>query len=246
MTAGPDGTRRRATKRSARTPGRSPRPRRTVTFADRADAGHRLARRLTHLRDADPVVLALPRGGFPVAAEVARELGAPLDVVLVRKLGVPLQPELAMGAVGEGDVLVLNPAIVDHAGVGETELAEIVARARDEIARRRRRFRPDRDRVPLAGRTALLVDDGIATGATARAACRVVRAQGATRVVLAAPVCLASTADDLRAEVDELVCLETPEEFFGVGMSYADFAQVTDDEAVEILRRAMPPPRRGA
>lgn len=228
----PGGTRRRAGA--------------SVAFRDRTDAGRRLARRLAHLRDEAPVVLALPRGGFPVAAEVARELDAPLDVVLVRKLGVPLQPELAMGAVGEGGVLVLNQSIVDRAGVGEAELAEIVARARTEIARRARRFRPRRDRVPLEGRTALLVDDGVATGATARAACRVVRAQGATRVVLAAPVCLASTAGELRAEVDELVCLQTPEEFFGVGTFYADFAQVPDDEAVELLRRAVPlPERRG-
>jgi putative phosphoribosyl transferase len=209
-----------------------------VPFTDRTEAGRRLAARLGHLRDADVVVLALPRGGFPVAAEVARALGAPLDAILVRKLGVPLQPELAMGAVGEDGVLVLNEAIVRRAQVDEAELAEITDRARAEVERRARRLRPGRDRVSLAGRTALLVDDGIATGATARAACRVARAQGAARVVLAVPVGAPDTAARLRREVDELVCLETPEEFFGVGRWYADFPQVPDDEAVELLRRA--------
>ncbi len=209
-----------------------------MSFTDRADAGRRLARALQHLRNEDVVVLALPRGGFPVAAEVARALAAPLDVILVRKLGVPFQPELAMGAVGEGGVLVLNESVVRRAQVSAAELAEIEREARTEIDRRARRFRPGRDRVSLAGRTALLVDDGVATGATARAACRVARELGASRVVLAAPVCALDAEASLRDEVDELVCLATPERFFGVGYFYDDFHQVSDEEVAELLRRA--------
>jgi putative phosphoribosyl transferase len=211
-----------------------------MSFTDRASAGRRLARRLQHLRGEDVVVLALPRGGFPVAAEVADALSAPLDVILVRKLGVPLQPELAMGAVGEGDVLVLNEDVVRRARVGEVELAGVEREARAEIERRARRYRPGRERRSLAGRTALLVDDGIATGATARAACRVAREQGAARVVLAVPVCARDTADRLRGEVDELVCLETPDRFFGVGRCYADFTQVADEDVADLLRRTAP------
>ncbi|MDD7942435.1 phosphoribosyltransferase [Actinomycetospora lutea] len=210
-----------------------------MMFIDRVDAGRRLAGDLQHLPSEDLVVLGLPRGGVPVAFEVAQALGAPLDVILVRKLGVPFQPELAMGAVGEGDVLVLNERIFHWAHVSEAELGEIERRGRDEVERRARRFRRDRARLTLAGRTALLVDDGIATGATARAACQVARAQGAARVVLAAPVCAPDTAVRLRREVDELVCLSLPDQFLGVGQFYADFAQVTDDEVAELLRRAV-------
>jgi putative phosphoribosyl transferase len=211
-----------------------------VRFTDRAAAGRELAARLGHLAGTDLVVLALPRGGFPVAAEVARELGGPLDVVLVRKLGVPFQPELAMGAVGEGGVLVRNESIMRWARVREPEIAAAAREAQAEIERRAQRFRPGRGPVPLIGRTALLVDDGVATGATARAACRVVRARGAARVVLAAPVCAPDTVAKLSREVDELVCLETPEKFFGVGGWYDDFAQVPDDVAAELLRRGAP------
>lgn len=209
-----------------------------MPFIDRVDAGRRLAGRLQHLRGEDIVVLGLPRGGVPVAFEVARALGAPLDVIVVRKLGVPFQPELAMGAVGEGDVLVMNESVVRMVHVSEAELAEIERRARTELDRRAARFRRDRPRLPLTGRTAVLVDDGIATGATARAACQVAKAQGAARVVLAVPVCSPDTADRLRKEVDELVCLETPEWFFGVGQFYASFRQVPDEEVVDLLHRA--------
>ncbi|MDD7965439.1 phosphoribosyltransferase family protein [Actinomycetospora lemnae] len=208
-------------------------------FIDRVDAGRQLAGALQHLRTEDVVVLGLPRGGVPVAAEVARVLGAPLDVIVVRKLGVPFQPELALGAVGEGDVLVLNERIFHWAHVSEAELAEIERRGRGEVERRARRFRRDRARLPLSGRTALLVDDGIATGATARAACQVARAQGAVRVVLAAPVCAPDAAARLREEVDELVCLELPHRFLGVGQSYGDFSQVADEEVADLLRRAV-------
>lgn len=208
-------------------------------FTDRVDAGRQLAGELLHLRHEDVVVLGLPRGGLPVAFEVAEALDAPLDVIVVRKLGVPSRPELAMGAVGEGDVLVLNEDVVRRAHVSEAELAGIERRGRREVERCARRFRRDRARLSSAGRTALLVDDGIATGATVRAACQVARAQGAARVVLAAPVCAPDTAARLRREVDELVCLELPHRSLGVGQSYADFSQVTDEEVAETLRRAV-------
>ena len=209
-----------------------------MPFIDRVDAGRRLAGRVRHLRGEDVVVLGLPRGGVQVAFEVARELGAPLDVLVVRKLGVSFQPELAMGAVGEGDVLVMIEPVVRRAHVSKAELAEIERRARSELDRRVQQFRRDRPRLALTGRTAVLVDDGIATGATVRAACQVARAQGASRVVLAVPVCSPDTAERLRKEVDELVCLESPAWFFGVGQVYADFRQVSDDEVVDLLRRA--------
>lgn len=209
-----------------------------TTFLDRTDAGLRLADRLEHLRGADVVVLGLPRGGVPVAFEVARRLGAPLDVVVVRKLGVPFQPELALGAVGEDGALVLNEDVVRRAHVSAVELGETARRALAEVDRRAQRFRTGRSRLPLTGRTALVVDDGIATGATALAACRIVRAQGATRVVLAAPVCARDTATRLDREVDELVCLLAPRGFAAVGEYYADFDQTSDEEVVDLLARA--------
>jgi putative phosphoribosyl transferase len=211
---------------------------RKASFADRRDAGRRLARRLAPLRGADVVVLGLPRGGVPVAYEVAQELAAPLDVILVRKLGVPFQPELALGAVGEGGVLVLNEQVVALAGVHGADLAAIEHRETTELQRRAQLFRGDRPRVSLQGRTALVVDDGIATGATARAACRVARAQGASRVVLAAPACSPRTAASLRHEVDELVVLETPADFAAVGQVYTDFRPTEDAEVIELLRRS--------
>ncbi|MDQ4102429.1 MAG: phosphoribosyltransferase, partial [Actinomycetota bacterium] len=156
-------------------------------FVDRADAGRQLGQRLLHLRGLDAVILGLPRGGIVVAAEVARALDAPLDVILVRKLGVPAQPELAMGAIGEGGVRLVLPEIVQRAGVSRAELLAVESRERAELQRRAQRFRGERARVPLTGRIAVIVDDGIATGSTARAACQVARAQGAARVVLAVP-----------------------------------------------------------
>jgi putative phosphoribosyl transferase len=214
-------------------------PTRRASFADRRDAGRRLALRLAHLRGEDVVVLGLPRGGVPVAFEVARELAAPLDVILVRKLGVPFQPELALGAVGEGGVLVLNEHVMALAGVHRADLAAIERRETAELERRAQRFRGDRPRVSLRGRTALVVDDGIATGATARAACRVARAAGAARVVLAVPVCSPRTAASMRHEVDELVVLETPAAFAAVGQVYADFRPTEDAEVMELLRRSV-------
>jgi putative phosphoribosyl transferase len=209
-----------------------------VRFLDRSDAGRRLGERLEKFRGQDVVVLGLPRGGVPVAAEVARALAAPLDVVVVRKLGVPFQPELAMGAVGEGGVLVVNERVVALSGATPDELAQIEQRERTELDDRVRRFRGDRPRISLAGRTAVLVDDGIATGSTARAACDVARALGATRVVLAVPVAARDTLRQLAADVDELICLEAPRDFAAVGQFYADFRATRDEEVVELLYRA--------
>ena len=153
-----------------------------MSFLDRTDAGRRLAQRTLHLRGENVVVLGLPRGGVPVAAEVARALRAPLDVIVVRKLGVPVQPELGMGAIGEGGVRIINPEVVAIAHVTDAEIAAVERRERAELERRARRFRGERRRTPLTGRTAIIIDDGIATGSTARAACQVARAQGAVRV----------------------------------------------------------------
>ncbi|WP_046469812.1 phosphoribosyltransferase [Allosalinactinospora lopnorensis] len=204
-------------------------------FVNRDDAGHRLAARLEHLRGADVVVLGLPRGGVPVAFEVARALEAPLDVIVVRKLGAPFQPELAMGAVGEGGVRVVNEDLVAVIRIAPEELAAVEEHERAELERRALRFRRHRERVDLAGRTAVVVDDGIATGATARAACQVARAQGAQRVVLAVPVGPPDTIEHIRSVADEVVCVETPGAFHAIGQWYADFAQVRDEEVVALL-----------
>jgi putative phosphoribosyl transferase len=208
-----------------------------VLFVDRVDAGRRLADRLQHLRGKDAVVLGLPRGGVPVAFEVAQALDAPLDVIVVRKLGVPFQPELGMGAIGEDGVRIINPEIVQLARVTDAELAEVERRERAELERRARRFRGDRPRVAVAGKTAVVVDDGIATGSTARAACQVARAQGASRVVLAVPVAPPGWTARLEGDADELVCLETPEPFFAIGQWYADFSQTADEDVVDCLER---------
>jgi len=207
-----------------------------MPFLDRPEAGRRLADRLLHLRGEDVVVLGLPRGGVPVAAEVARALGAPLDVILVRKLGVPVQPELGMGAIGEGDVRIINAEVVALTHVTDAEIAAVEKRERAELDRRGRRFRGGRQRAPLAGRTAVIIDDGIATGSTARAACQVARAQGAVRVVLAAPVAPPSACTALAAAADEVICLETPAHFLAIGEWYQDFTQTSDQEVVALLR----------
>ena len=209
-----------------------------MPFLDRSDAGRRLAGRMLHLRGEDVVVLGLPRGGVPVAAEVARALGAPLDVILVRKLGVPVQPELGMGAIGEGGVRIINPEVVAITRVTGGEIAAVETRERAELERRARRFRGDRPRTPLTGRTAIVVDDGIATGSTARAACQVARAQGAVRVVLAVPVAPPSARTALADDADEVICLETPRHFLAIGEWYQDFSQTSDGEVVRLLRLA--------
>jgi putative phosphoribosyl transferase len=207
-------------------------------FRDRLDAGRRLAPLLAHLRDAHPVVVGLPRGGVPVAAEVAKVLEAPLDVIVVRKLGVPFQPELGMGAIGEDGIKVVNDEVVRMAGVSERQLATVEARERVELERRAQTFRAGRPRIPLAGRTVIVVDDGIATGSTARAACQVARAEGATRVVLAVPGAPADWTQRLAGEADELICVVTPDPFWAVGQLYRDFTQTTDREVVDCLMAA--------
>jgi putative phosphoribosyl transferase len=209
-----------------------------MLFIDRVDAGRRLAHELRHLRDENVVVLGLPRGGVPVAFEIARELHAPLDVIVVRKLGVPFQPELGFGAIGEGGVRIIDHHAVRITGLTEREITAVEASERAELVRRLRRFRGDRPPVPLAGRTVLVVDDGIATGSTARAACMVVRAKGAERVVLAVPVGPAEAVASLRHDADEVVCLHIPELFFSIGGWYAEFSQTRDDEVVALLGKA--------
>ncbi|HSJ28932.1 MAG TPA: phosphoribosyltransferase family protein [Acidimicrobiia bacterium] len=210
-------------------------------FDDRIQAGRRLARRLTHLAGRDVVVLGLPRGGVPVAHEVAKALGAPLDVIVVRKLGVPSQPELAMGAIGEGGVRLVDPATVRLAGVSERALASVEERERAELDRRARLFRGDRPPVSLDGKIAVIVDDGIATGSTARAAARVARALGASRVVVATPVAPREVMNRLGGDADEVVVVETPEPFYAIGQFYRDFTQTSDREVTELLREGAKP-----
>jgi predicted phosphoribosyltransferase len=208
-----------------------------VRFTDRADAGRRLAERLRGELSADAVVLGLPRGGVPVGYEVAAALGLPLDVVVVRKLGLPYQPELAMGAVGE-DVLVLNEHLLRAARVDAADLAAVERRERAEVARRTEALRAGRPPVPIAGREVVVVDDGIATGSTARAACQVVRARGARRVVLAAPVAPTNTARALADAADELVLVHVSDRFGAVGQFYVDFGQTSDEEVTALLALA--------
>ncbi|WP_433560325.1 alpha/beta family hydrolase [Nocardia sp. CA-151230] len=207
-------------------------------FEDRAEAGRRLAERLVTLRGKDVVVLGLPRGGIPVAYEVARSLDAPLDVIVVRKLGVPHQPELAFGAIGEDGIRVINDAVVKRADLTDTEMALVEQRERWELDHRAARFRAGRSHIPLTDRIAVIVDDGFATGATACAACQVARAQGASQVVLAVPVASRHALQTLAREADEVICIEQPTFFYAVGRWYHHFGQTTDDEVVELLDHA--------
>ena len=213
-----------------------------MPFLDRAEAGKRLASLLTGQlmieRGAGTVVLGLPRGGIPVAYEIARALGAPLDVILVRKIGLPAQPELAMGAIGEDGVRVINDDVVDAEHVSDLQFAAVEERERAELGRRAERYRPGLPRVPLTGKTAIVVDDGIATGATARAACQVARAHGAARVVLAVPVAPPASIGALASVADDVVCVEAPEPFLAIGQWYQDFAQTGDEEVVDLLRQS--------
>jgi putative phosphoribosyl transferase len=203
-------------------------------FRDRAHAGRELARSLEGFRGQDLVVLGLPRGGVPVAFEVATALDAPLDVVVVRKLGVPFQPELAMGAVGELGARVVDRHLMAMAGITTEELAAVERRERAELERRVAQLRRGHPRVPLAGRVAVVVDDGMATGSTARAACQVVRELGAARVVLAVPVAPRDALGDV-VEADEVVCVATPHPFLAVGRHYSDFTPTNDAEVVMLL-----------
>jgi putative phosphoribosyl transferase len=206
-----------------------------MRFSDRSDAGRRLAAHLEGRVPADAVVLGLPRGGVPVALEVARAFGLALDVIVVRKVGVPWHPELAMGAIGEDGVRVVDAAVLRAAGVTAEAFDAVERTERAELERRAERFRRDRPRTDLSGRTALIVDDGIATGSTARAACQVARAHGASRVILAAPVGPIDAAERLAKDADEVVILRTPEIFGAVGQFYADFAPVPDEVVARML-----------
>ena len=206
-----------------------------MLFVNRDDAGRRLAGRLEHLRGRPLVVLGLPRGGVPVAAQVARALGAPLDVIIVRKIGVPFQPELAMGAVGEDGVHVSDPYIIRAGAIKPEEFAAAEAREQATVNACAARYRSHRPREPLTDRVAVVVDDGIATGSTARAACQIARAHGAARVVLAVPVAPPGWQARIGRDADELVCVETPPDFYAIGQFYADFSQLTDDDVITCL-----------
>ncbi len=206
------------------------------TFRDRREAGRILAGRLRALSIEEPVVVGLPRGGVPVAYEVARALGAPLDIGLVRKLGAPGQPELGIGALGEDGTTILDADTISALAVTEEQIEAVVARERAELERRRRLYRGGLPPVEVAGRTVVLVDDGLATGVTATAATGVMRARGAGRTIVAVPVCPAGIERRLRGRIDELVSLEQPRRFGGVGAWYADFSQTSDREVVALLR----------
>lgn len=208
-------------------------------FRDRTDAGQVLARHLEEYAGREDVlVLALPRGGVPVAYEVARELGAPLDLFLVRKLGLPGHEELAMGAIASGGVRVMNEQVTGSFRVPEHRVEEVETRERAELERRDRAYRGDRPAPVIEDRTVILVDDGLATGSTMRAAAEAVRQRRPHRTVVAVPVAARETCDALRAEVDEVVCAWTPEPFMAVGLWYEDFTQTTDDEVRELIAAA--------
>ena len=213
-----------------------------MPFNDRSEAGRKLAKALARYRKQQPAVLALPRGGVPVAAEIAGALDAPLDLVLVRKIGVPFQPELAMGAVVDGDapVIVRNEDVIESAGVGEAEFRAVCDRELAEIERRRRRYLGSRARVDVAGRTAIVVDDGIATGATMRAALRATRMRNPRRLVLAVPVGPTDSVAAMREEADDVVCLEAHTFFGAIGLFYRDFRQISDEEVIETIKRFPP------
>jgi len=209
-----------------------------MRFKDRAEAGRVLAAYLDRYEDRpDVLVLALPRGGVPVAYEVAQALQAPLDLFLVRKLGVPGHEELAMGAIATGGVIVLNSGVVEGLGIPEEVVGEVAARERQELERRERAYRNGRPPPEVAGRTVILVDDGLATGSTMRAAVEALHRLQPARIVVAVPVGSAETCMGLRAEADEVVCARTPEPFHAVGLWYEDFRPTTDDEVRELLRR---------
>ncbi len=211
-----------------------------MKFADRKEAGRRLAERLLRFKDRKPLVLALPRGGLPVGYEIARALAAPLDVVLVRKLGAPDQPELAIGAVALATEpeIVTDPDLIAALGVSSPEFEAIKMRELRELHRRRDLYRAGHPAASVAGRTAILVDDGIATGATTRAALRATRAGKPAWLVLAVPVAPAETLDALREEADEIVCLQRPRWFTAVGQFYRDFPQLEDREVLDLLEQA--------
>jgi predicted phosphoribosyltransferase len=213
-------------------------------FHDRVDAGRRLAGELTEYSGkSDVLVLALPRGGVPVAYEVAQALDAPLDVFLVRKLGVPGHEELAMGAIATGGVRVLNDSVIEMLHVPDRVIDAVAEKEQRELERRETEYRGDRPDPQVRGRTVILVDDGLATGSTMRAAAEALKHEGAERLVVAVPVAPPETCEAFRSEVDEIVCAITPEPFYGVGMWYEDFSQTTDEEVRALLDRQANPTR---
>ena len=210
-----------------------------MPFKNRAEAGRRLATALASYRDQNPLILALPRGGVTVAAEVASAFNAPLDLILVRKIGVPFEPELAMGAIVDGasPIVVRNEDVIRHARIAEADFKAVCDAENAEIERRRKRYLGGRVRAEVAGCTAIVIDDGIATGATTRAALRATRTRDPKRLVLAVPVAPTESLAELRGEADDVVCLEDYEAFGAIGFYYSDFRQVSDDEVIAILRR---------
>jgi putative phosphoribosyl transferase len=211
----------------------------TQRFRDRREAGQVLAHRLAgYARQPDVIVLALPRGGVPVGAEVARALDVPLDVLLVRKLGVPGQEELAMGAIASGGMSVLNPEVVEGLHIPQRVIAEVVAAEQRELARRERAYRDDRPPPDVRGQTVILVDDGLATGSSMRAALAALRTQAPARLVVGIPVAAGPVCDALRHEADQVVCVLTPDPFYAVGLWYEDFSQISDDDVRRLLHPA--------
>ena len=212
---------------------------RTAQFHDRADAGRQLAAHLAHYANRpDVIVLALPRGGVPVGYELARALNVPLDIFLVRKLGLPGHSELAMGAIASGGVRVLNPDVVDMLNVPPQVIERVAKQEQHELERREREYRQGRPPPDVGGKTVILIDDGLATGATMRAAAQALRQLSPARIVVAVPVSAASTCQEFAQEVDEIVCVITPEPFHAVGLWYEDFEQTTDDEVRDLLEAA--------
>jgi putative phosphoribosyl transferase len=208
-------------------------------YRDRSEAGRYLARALAgYAGRSDVIVLALPRGGVPVGYELAKALGAPLDAFVVRKLGVPGHEEFAMGAVASGGLIVLDEAVVRRLGISQAEIEHAVAREVRELKRREATYRGDREPPDLEGKTVILVDDGLATGATMRAAALAVRQRNPARVVVAVPVAAAETCNEFRGDIDEVVCALTPAPFYAVGLWYEDFSQTSDEEVRELLERA--------
>jgi putative phosphoribosyl transferase len=219
-----------------------------MSFTDRKEAGRQLAQALARYKGEPAVVLALPRGGVPVAAEVAAALNAPLDLILVRKIGVPFQPELAMGAVVDGDkpLVVRNEDVITLTGVGDSEFKKVCDNELAEIERRRERYLGGRARAEVEGKVAIVIDDGVATGATTRAALRATRARKPKTLVLAVPVAPTETLPAMREEADEVVCLEDHELFGAIGYYYSDFRQTSDQEVIDTLARFAPAPKQEA
>lgn len=209
-----------------------------VNFRDRVEAGRILAHRLTKYADQRPIVLGLPRGGVPVAFEVAKALKAPLDVYVVRKLGVPGHEELAMGAIASGDVRVLNKRVIEDLRISEEAIEAETRKEQQEVQRRERLYRGDRPPLDVSNRTVVLVDDGIATGSTIKAAIAALKKQKAGRIVVAVPVAPASTIEELKREVDEVICVSTPEFFYAISLWYEEFPQTSDEEVSELLKQA--------